>query len=147
MKLRAVTGQLADPKLASAGDRTVASLPSVNDCSSSAPVVPVPSDPWMRVEVDRLRDEIAVADGQSIAGKFDIASTTLDGVAKRAAMVGFKPLLAEVQYSRAMNLRGAAAKPEVTTAALRDAAAQAEASGEEVVAVKAWTRSRSRPAR
>ncbi len=139
VQLRAVTGQLADPKLAVTGDRTVASLPSVEGCNTSAPIAPVPSDPWMRVEVDRLRDEIAVADGRSIAGKFDSANSVLDDVAKRAALVGFKPLLAEVQYSRAMNLRGAAAKPEVTTAALRDAAAQAEASGEEVVAVKAWT--------
>ena len=139
MQLRAVTGQLADPKLAAAGDRTVASLPSIDDCSSSAPVVPVPSDAWTRVEVDRLRDELAIADGQSIAGKFDRASAALDAVAKRAAMVGFKPLIAEVQYARAMNLRGAAAKPDVTTKALRDAAALAEASGDEVVAVNAWT--------
>jgi tetratricopeptide (TPR) repeat protein len=141
VKLRAVVDRLgaSDPKAIAMADRTVTSLPSAADCGNDAPVTPVPVDPFMRTQVEQLRDRLAAADTTSIAGKFDDAALAIDNIDANAKVVGFKPLLAEVQYSRAMNLRGAAAKPEVTTAALRDAAAAAEASGDEVLAVKAWT--------
>ena len=141
LKIHAVVDRFAasEATAMSTADRTVASLPSLDDCGNDAPATPIPSDPFMHVEVAQLRDELAAADAQSIAGKFDVASTAIDKIAAKAQSVGFKPLTAEIQYSRAMNLRGAAAKPEVTTSALRDAAAAAEASGDEILAVKAWT--------
>jgi serine/threonine protein kinase/tetratricopeptide (TPR) repeat protein len=141
LKLHAVVDRFAtsEATVVATADRTVASLPSLDDCGNEAPATPIPSDPFLRAEVGRLRDELAAADAQSIAGKFDVAATAIDKIAARARTVDFKPLTAEIQYSRAINLRGAAAKPEVTTAALRDAAAAAEASGDEVLAVKAWS--------
>ncbi|HEX4452120.1 MAG TPA: tetratricopeptide repeat protein [Kofleriaceae bacterium] len=96
-------------------------------------------DPATRLEVDRLRDELAGALGENIAGKFVAAGAWFDAIAARAQLVGFKPLIAEAEYERAMNMRGLPIKPEQRIAAMRDAAAQAEASGDEPLAVKAWT--------
>jgi tetratricopeptide (TPR) repeat protein len=139
VKLRAVVDRLGASDATASADRTVAALPSIADCGNDAPVTPIPVDPFMRTQVEQLRDQLATADTASIAGKFDEAAAAIDRVDANAKIVGFKPLVAEVQYSRAMNLRGASAKPEVATSALRDAAAAAEASGDEVLAVKAWT--------
>ncbi|HEY1811063.1 MAG TPA: serine/threonine-protein kinase [Kofleriaceae bacterium] len=136
--LRSFIDQLADTSLIATADRKVGSLPSIQDCTSSAPHPPEPSDVWTTFEVDRLRDEISAAVGQSIAGKFTAAGAWLDAIAARADMVGFKPLIAEIQYERAMNMRGAAIKPELRAAAMRNAAAQAEASGDEPLAANAW---------
>jgi hypothetical protein len=135
-ELRAVIDELAVPKQVDAAERTIASLPSIGECNNRAPVAPVPADSWTRLEVERLRGELAIADGESIAGKHADAARAIDAVGARARLLDFKPLTAEVQYSRATNLANRGA-PDATEA-MHDAAVQAEASGDEPLAVRAW---------
>src|SRR5262249_53536707 len=86
----------------------------------------------------RLRGELAIADGERVAGRLAEAGRALDAVAARAGRLGFKPLIAEIQYSRAMLLSDATSM-EAQVDAMREAAVGAEASGDEPFAVKAWT--------
>ncbi|MFT3699739.1 MAG: serine/threonine-protein kinase [Kofleriaceae bacterium] len=120
-------------------DRAVAHLPALDECGSTAATRPVPANPMTRVEVGLLRDEMTFADAQNTAGHFAVSMHALDQLEPRAKTVGYKPVLAEISYLRALNMRGMKAKSEDTTAAFRAAAAEAEAAGNNALAVDAWT--------
>jgi serine/threonine-protein kinase len=137
-KLRGFTDQLVDTSLIATADGQASTLPSVEGCSSSAPIPPEPSNPQIRVEVDALREQLASAVGESLAGKFAAAGQRLAALAALAAPIGFKPLSAEIGYERAMTHRSLSTKPDAQFATMREVAAQAEASGDEPLAVKAW---------
>jgi len=139
VKLRAFGNGLGDPSAIATAERSVSKLPAVDECSGGAPIPPMPSDPWTRIEVGLLRDELAAASGAVIAGKYAAVRAWTEAIARRADMIGFKPLIAEVAYRRAMNmLYDTTVKADARVAAKRDAAALAEASGDNWLAASAW---------
>ena len=131
--LRAVTERLAvDPPDSS--DELVAGLRSIESCDA----IPEPADLMMRIEVDALRDELSAADGQTRVGNIAAARSAIESLAARAAPIGYRPLLAEIEYVRVLNLAHTGVTYDASIAALRAAAAEADASGNDVLAVQAW---------
>ena len=139
VKLHAFTDQLGDAALVASAERNVSKLPAMDDCGGSAPIPPLPTDPRTRFEVGLLRDELAGAAGEVIAGNYAPARAWTEAIAKRADMVGFKPLIAEVAFRRGQNmLYDPRVKTDARIAAKREAAVLAEASGDNWLAAAAW---------
>jgi tetratricopeptide (TPR) repeat protein len=120
-------------------DKAVAALPSVDDCGANEPAAPLPAAPALRETVDQLRDELAAADTFRLVGKFAEANAALDALAPRITLAGYKPLDAELLYTRAMNARGASSDPKALPAVLREVVSLAEASGNDVLVINAWS--------
>jgi len=140
VELGAITHAIAEggPAVAKRGDLYVADLPAIEDCSGNAPTKPMPTDPALRGDVDKLRDQLAAAAALDIAAQFDAAKTKLDDLEPKAEKLGYRPLVAEIKYERALNIEGISKSADVQAQAFRDAAASAQASGHEVLAVRAW---------
>ncbi|HEY1549176.1 MAG TPA: serine/threonine-protein kinase [Kofleriaceae bacterium] len=139
VKLHAFSDELADVSTIATAERNVSRLPAIDECGGDAPIPPVPTDPVTRIEVGLLRDELAGASVQVMTGKYAAVRAWTEAIAGRATIVGYKPLIAEVAYRRAQNmLYDPAVKADARMAAKRDAAALAEASGDNWLAAAAW---------
>jgi eukaryotic-like serine/threonine-protein kinase len=130
----------SDPLVADNAVASVDGLAPVERCSAVEVVearVPVPSDPADRARVEELRRQLVRADALRLGGRYGEARALLEDLDRRAAELGYRPLVADVlYYLGALQVStGRAADGEAT---LRRAAHAAEASRYDQLAADAW---------
>jgi tetratricopeptide (TPR) repeat protein len=115
-------------------------VPRVRECSGERDLVaiqPVPDDPEVAREVEVIRDELAEIDGLLEAGQARDVGGRIDALLERARATAFRPLEAEVGYSRALALDELGDR-RAARVAMIEAANAASAGGHDVLAADAW---------
>jgi tetratricopeptide (TPR) repeat protein/predicted Ser/Thr protein kinase len=109
-----------------------------DDVAALSAVIPPPTDPSTRTQVDALAVQVAQVKVRFDAGRYADAVELGQSLVARAAEVGYRPLRAEL-----MQLVGAsqslAGDPGAGRVSLEEAAYQAEASRHDAIAARAWT--------
>ena len=99
-EVRAVTSILAKPddQLLTTAARAAQSISTLRRCADTealAAPIPLPRDPAVLAEVERLRPELAKVKALKDAARYREGEALAEGVVKQARALGYAPLLAE----------------------------------------------------
>jgi tetratricopeptide (TPR) repeat protein len=118
----------------------IASTPgAIDSCSDLATLgaLALPADPQARATVAELRRQLARVDGLRAAGKPDAGIILSAPLAIRAAVLGYRPLEAEVLYTQGL-MWDQRAGPKIASALYSRAIFAAEAGGDDEYAARGW---------
>jgi eukaryotic-like serine/threonine-protein kinase len=121
-------------------DAAVAGIPRTRECSGErdlATSIPVPDDPEAAREVEAIRTELAEIDGLLEAGQARELGGRVDALLERARATGFRPIEAEVSFSRAI-VQDQLGDHRAARTTMMEAANAASAGGHDVMAANAW---------
>jgi len=120
--------------------RGVADLARVDDCADTralAEPVPMPADPAKRARVVSLAERAADAEGAAIEAAAGLA--VIEPLLAEGRELGWQPLVARLEYDRAMRLSQLRRNREAEIE-LQDAAIAAEQAHADAILLDVWTR-------
>ncbi len=121
-------------------DAAIAGIPRTRECSGErdlATSVPVPDDPSIAGEVEDIRTELAEIEGLLEAGQARELGGRVDALLERARATTFRPIEAEVSFTRAI-VQDQLGDHRAARTTMVEAANAASAGGHDVLAANAW---------
>jgi len=130
----------ADRKMVTKSLDAVSGLSTLADCADVVVLssrVPLPREPALRAEIQKLNVHVAEARALSMAGQYKRARPAVKTLLEQVRKVRYRPLEAEVLllWARLLDIRGDA---KLAIAVVHQAAQAAEAARDPVLKVRAW---------